>query len=62
MKIFKKVIRLIGLILYMTLGVAGIAIGVIAPALIKNRRLFIDNEVKIELVEQKEKADRGEAY
>jgi hypothetical protein len=59
MKNFKKVIRLIGLILYMTLAVAGIAIGGIAPVLGKNRRLFIDNEVKTELVEQKEAADSG---
>jgi hypothetical protein len=59
MKNFKRIIRLFGLILYMTLAVAGIAIGGIAPALSKNRRLFIDNEVKIELVEQKEEADSG---
>ncbi|WP_139235625.1 hypothetical protein [Mucilaginibacter polytrichastri] len=59
MKNFKKLIRLCGLISYMMLAVAGIALGGVATALGKNNRLFIDNEVKIELVEQKEETDNG---
>ncbi|NCD70853.1 hypothetical protein [Mucilaginibacter agri] len=60
MKNLKKLLRLCWLIIYMTLAVAGIAISGAVPVLSKNRELFIDNEPKIELVEEHTKPETGE--
>ena len=43
----------------MTLAVAGIALAGIPPNFTEKRRLFIDTEAKIELVEQKTEGDMG---
>jgi hypothetical protein len=59
MKNFKRIIRLCGLFIYMTLAVAGIALAGIPPNFTEKRRLFIDTEAKIELVEQKAEDDIG---
>jgi hypothetical protein len=59
MKNLKKIIRLVGLFIYMTLAVAGIALAGVPPNFTEKRRLFIDTEAKIELVEQKAEEDIG---
>ncbi len=59
MKNLKRLIRLVGLFIYMTLAVAGIALAGVPPNFIEKRRLFIDTENKIELVEQKTEEDVG---
>ena len=48
MKHFKKLLRLLSLLLFMMLAVAGIGIGGIAPTLTKDRKLFPDIELVIE--------------
>lgn len=59
MKNLKRIIRLVGLFIYMTLAVAGIALAGVPPNFTEKRRLFIDYENKIELVEQKAEEDVG---
>lgn len=59
MKNLERIIRLCGLFIYMTLAVAGIALAGVPPNFTEKRRLFIDTENKIELVEQKNEEDVG---
>lgn len=59
MKNSKRIIRLIGLFIYMTLAVAGIALAGVPPNFTEKSRLFIDTEAKIELVEKKVEEDVG---
>jgi len=59
MKNLKRLICLCGLFIYMTLAVAGIALAGIPPNFTEKRRMFIDTENKIELVERKAEEDVG---
>jgi uncharacterized membrane protein YesL len=55
MKLLKRIIRLCALILFMLLAAAGISIFGVAPALSKDRKLFVDIETKSENCEKKNK-------
>jgi hypothetical protein len=59
MKHLKKIIRICGLILFMTLAVGGIGILGVAPTLTKDRKLFADRGSHFEMNE-KTTADNSE--
>jgi hypothetical protein len=52
MKHLEKILRICGLILFLVLAVAGIGILGLAPPLNKDRKLFVDQESKIEMVDE----------
>jgi hypothetical protein len=52
MKYLKKILRVCGLILFLLLAVAGMSMSGIATPLNKDRKLFTDEESKIEMVEE----------
>ena len=52
MKHLKKIIRICGLILFMTLAVGGIGIFGVAPTLTKDRKLFADKGSHVEVNEK----------
>jgi hypothetical protein len=60
MKKLKKAIRLFCLVVLLLLAVTGVAITGAAPTQSKNRDRIIDNEVLIEMVEEKGKEDDEE--
>ncbi|HAL82085.1 MAG TPA: hypothetical protein DCO83_07505 [Mucilaginibacter sp.] len=53
MKHLKRILRVCGLILFLVLAIVGMSISGIAVALNKDRKLFADEESKIELVEER---------
>jgi hypothetical protein len=52
MKYLKKILRVCGLILFLLLAAAGMSMSGIATPLNKDRKLFTDEESKIEMVEE----------
>ncbi len=50
---FKKLLRFIFLALFLMLAVTGISIAGAAPVLAKNEERYNDNEVRIEMVDEK---------
>jgi CHASE1-domain containing sensor protein len=52
MKHLKRIARICGLILFLVLAVTGMSITGVAAALNKDRKLFADEESKIEMVEE----------
>ena len=52
MKHLKKIIRVCALILFLLLAVTGMSITGVAAVLNKDRKLFADEESKIEMVEE----------
>lgn len=52
MKYLKRILRVCTLILFLVLAIAGMSISGIAVALNKDRKLFVDEESKIEMVEE----------
>jgi cell division protein FtsL len=53
MKHLKRILRVCGLILFLVLAIVGMSISGIAVALNKDRKLFADEESKIEMVEER---------
>ncbi len=51
MKMFRKILRIIGLVLIILL--AGIGVGLFGGVLPNNRERYMDNEIKIEMVDKK---------
>ena len=51
MKNLKRILRVCGLILFLMLAVGGMGISGIAVALNKDRKLFVDNDSKIEMTD-----------
>jgi hypothetical protein len=52
MKYLKRILRVCTLILFLVLAIAGMSISGIAVALNKDKKLFVDEESKIEMVEE----------
>ncbi len=52
MKYLKRILRVCTLILFLVLAIAGMSISGIAVTLNKDRKLFVDEELKIEMVEE----------
>ncbi len=52
MKYLKRILRVCTLILFLVLAIAGMSISGVAVALNKDRKLFVDEESKIEMVEE----------
>ena len=52
MKYLKRILRVCTLILFLVLAITGMSISGIAVALNKDRKLFVDEESKIEMVEE----------
>jgi hypothetical protein len=52
MKYLKRILRVWALILFLVLAIAGMSISGIAVTLNKDRKLFVDEESKIEMVEE----------
>ncbi|MFI5140042.1 MAG: hypothetical protein ACHQIM_19640 [Sphingobacteriales bacterium] len=53
MKHLKRILRVCGLIVFLLLAIAGMSISGIAVALNKDRKLFADEESKIEMVDER---------
>jgi hypothetical protein len=51
MKNLKRILRVCALILFLVLAVGGMGISGIAVTLNKDRKLFVDNESKIEMTD-----------
>jgi cell division protein FtsL len=53
MKHLKRILRMCSLILFLILAIVGMSISGIAVTLNKDRKLFADEESKIEMVEER---------
>lgn len=57
MKQLKKLMRLSAVFLFMVLALAGIGISGVTPALSRDRKLFADTELVMEVKEEEENFD-----